>query len=212
MNNPTSQLIRIKDIRDDVFIMEDESLRAILAIPGINFNLLGEKEREIVIGNFKELLDGIDFTLQILTISRLANIEKYITSLKDRLEEEKEPLIKIQLEEYIKFIQDYTENHQIMKKIFYLIIPYETEIIQLGGKLTKKEYKKDEDFKQKLEQLETRVAYVSEKLSIIGLNPIRLNTSELLQLIYEMYNPTIRWGMAPIKIFEELISTLDNEI
>lgn len=212
MSNSTSQLIKIKDIRDDVIIMEDESLRAILAIPGINFNLLGEKEREIVIGNFKELLDGIDFTLQILTISRLANIEKYINTLKDRLEEETEALIKIQLEEYIKFIQDYTESHQIMKKIFYLIIPYETEVIQLGGKLTKKEYKKDENLRQKLEQLETRVAYISEKLSIIGLNPIRLNTSELLQLIYEMYNPNIRWGMAPIKIFEELISTLENEI
>lgn len=208
MSNATSQLIKIKNITDDVLVMEDDSLRAILAIPGINFGLLGEKEKSIVIGNFKELLDGIDFNLQILVVSRLAYVEKYINSLKERLEEEEEYLIKVQLEEYIKFIQDYTENHLIMKKIFYLIIPYETEVIKIGGQLSQKEYKKEESFRQKLEQLETRVSYIAEKLSIIGLTPIRLTTIELLQLIYEMYNPTLRWGLAPVKLFEELISSL----
>ncbi|GIW66181.1 MAG: hypothetical protein KatS3mg095_0079 [Candidatus Parcubacteria bacterium] len=208
MSNSTTQLIKIKDIKDDVLIMEDDSLRAILATAGINFSILGEKEREIIIGNFKELLDGIDFNLQILVISRLAYVEKYVNTLKERLEQEQEPLIKVQLEEYIKFIKDYTETHQIMKKIFYLIIPYESEVISLGRGLAKKEYKREESYRHKLEQLETRVSYISEKLSIIGLNPIRLNNSELLQLLYELYNPNLRWGMAPVHIFEELIANL----
>ena len=209
MSNNTEQLIKIKNIVDDIIIMEDDSLRAILAIPGINFNLLGEKEKELVISGFKELLDGIDFTLQILVVSRLAYVEKYLNTLKERLEQEEEYLIKIQLEEYIKFIKDYTENHLIMKKNFYLIVPYEYEVIKIRSKLSTKEYKKEETYKQKLEQLETRVAYLTEKLSVIGLPPIRLTTTELLQLIYEMYNPNLRWGLAPIKLFEEIISILE---
>jgi type IV secretory pathway VirB4 component len=131
MVNKTTDLIKIKDIKDDIIIMEDGSLRAVLAIPGVNFSLLGEKEQSIIIYNFKELLDGIDFQLQVLVISRLAYIEKYINYLEEILEKEYEPLIKIQLEEYIKFIKDYVENHLIMKKMFFLIIPYETETISI---------------------------------------------------------------------------------
>jgi type IV secretory pathway VirB4 component len=209
MVKSTSNLIKIKDIRDDVVITEDGGLRAILAVPGINFSLLSEQEKEAVVGLFKELLDGLDFSIQIFVVSRLAYIEGYINYLKERLEQETEPLIKIQLEEYIKFIQDYVETHRIMKKLFYIVIPYETEVIKIGG-LFKKEYKKEEEFYQQLEQLETRVIYITEKLSALGLQPIRLKTPELIQLFYELYNPNPRWGMAPIKLFEELMQMIEE--
>lgn len=209
MVKPTSSLIKVKDIKNDALIMEDGSLRAILAVPGINFSLLSEEEKNAVVGLFKELLDGLDFNLQILVVSRFAYIEGYINYLKDRLEEEQEPLIKLQLEEYIKFIESYVETHKIMKKIFYIIVPYETEVIEIR-KFGKKTKTKEEEFYRKLEQLETRVIYITEKLSSIGLQPLRLNSSELLQLLYEMYNPNLRWGLAPIKLFEELISSLEE--
>jgi len=209
MVKSTSHLIKIKDIRDDVVITEDGGLRAILAVPGINFSLLSEQEKEAVVGLFKELLDGLDFNVQIFVVSRLAYIEGYVNYLKERLEQETEPLIKIQLEEYIKFIQDYIETHRIMKKLFYFVVPYETEVIKVGG-VFKKEYKKEEEFYQQLEQLETRVIYITEKLSAIGLQPIRLKTPELIQLFYELYNPNPRWGMAPIKLFEELMQAIEE--
>ena len=209
MVKSTSNLIKIKDIRDDVVITEDGGLRAILAVPGINFSLLSEQEKEAVVGLFKELLDGLDFSIQIFVVSRLAYIEGYINYLKERLEQETDPLIKIQLEEYIKFIQDYVETHKIMKKLFYIVIPYETEVIKIGG-LFKREYKKEEEFYQQLEQLETRVIYITEKLSALGLQPIRLKTPELIQLFYELYNPNPRWGMAPIKLFEELMQMIEE--
>jgi len=209
MVKSTSNLIKIKDIRDDVVITEDGGLRAILAVPGINFSLLSEQEKEAVVGLFKELLDGLDFSIQIFVVSRLAYIEGYINYLKEKLEQETEPLIKIQLEEYIKFIQDYVETHKIMKKLFYIVIPYETEVIKIGG-LFKREYKKEEEFYQQLEQLETRVIYITEKLSALGLQPIRLKTPELIQLFYELYNPNPRWGMAPIKLFEELMQMIEE--
>jgi type IV secretory pathway VirB4 component len=210
MVNSTISLIKVKDIRDDVMILEDDSLRAVLAVPGINFSLLSEKERTGVVGLFKELLDGIDFNLQILVVSRLASIENYIKTLEDRLKIEEEELIKVQLEEYIKFLKEYIEMHKIMKKLFYIIVPYETTSVKLGGILKKKEFKKEEDYRKKLEQLETRVIYITEKLSVIGLQPIRLNNAELIHLLFEMYNPNLRWGMAPVKLFEELMEVSEK--
>lgn len=210
MVNVTANLIKVKDIKNDALIMEDGSLRAILAVPGINFSLLSEEERNAIVGLFKELLDGIDFNLQILVVSRFAHIESYINFLKERLEEETEPLVKLQLEEYIKFIESYVEAHKIMKKLFYIVIPYEGQVIEIR-KLGSKKKVKEEEFYQKLEQLETRVIYITEKLATIGLQPIRLNNTELLQLLYEMYNPNLRWGLAPIKLFEEIISAFEDE-
>lgn len=209
MVKSTSELIKVKDIKNDTLILEDGSLRAILAVPGVNFTLLSEEEKNALVGAFKELLDGLDFNLQILVVSRFAYIEGYLNYLKERLEIEDEPLIKLQLEEYIKFIQSYVETHKIMKKIFYIIVPYEAEVVEIR-KFGKGKKVKEEEFYQKLEQLETRVIYITERLNAIGLQPIRLNNTELLQLLYEMYNPNLRWGLAPINLFEELISSLEE--
>ncbi|MCL5258100.1 MAG: hypothetical protein M1505_02655 [Patescibacteria group bacterium] len=208
MVKPTFNLIKVADVRDDTMILTNGSLRAVLMVPGINFYLLAEKEKELVIDQFKNLLNGIDFPLQILTVSRLANIENYLNYLKSVLENEKEPLIRLQLQEYIEFLAGYIENHKIMKKMFYLVVPYESNLDM--SKLRKNDSSKEERYEEKLEQLETRIVYLSEKLSIIGLQPIRLQTSELIQLLFETYNPSLRWGLAPIQLFEQLSQTTLN--
>lgn len=208
MVKPTAHLIKIQDIRDDVLLLDNGGLRAVLLVPGINFYLLAENEKELVISQFKNLLDGLDFPLQILAVSRLANIENYITYLNTVLKTETEPLIKIQLREYIDFLADYIETHKVMKKMFYLVVPYDTAVVELG-RFGRKTTVKDERYQEKLEQLETRIIYLSEKLSVIGLQPIRLQTPELVQLLFEMYNPTLRWGLAPIQLFEDLLQSLE---
>ena len=110
--------------------MDNNALRAVLAVPGINFSLLTDTEKEIVISQFKELLDGLDFPLQFLIVSRFANTENYINVLRVKLGDETEPLIRLQLEDYIKFIREYTETHKVMKKIFY-VVEDSKELIQL---------------------------------------------------------------------------------
>jgi hypothetical protein len=57
-------------------------------------------------------------------------------------------------------------------------------------------------------QLETRVDYVTQILSNMGLMPIRLNNLELLELLFECYNPTLRYGQIPKQIIEKLTEFL----
>lgn len=209
MPNLVTQLIKVKDVRDDAYRLDNGGLRAVLAVPGINFSLLAEREKETAIGQFKEFLDGLDFPIQALVISRLANVENYLALLNQRLGQETESLIKVQLEAYISFIKEYVEAHKIMKKLFYLIVPYDPLTVELGGLRRRSTAQREESYRQQLEQLETRVIYVSEKLSAIGLQPIRLATAELIQLLFESYNPSTRWGTAPIQLFEELVAQQD---
>jgi hypothetical protein len=206
---PTFSLLKVKEIRNDAYILQNGGLRSVLQVNGLNLSLLSEKEQEIVIGQFKNLLDGLDFPIEILILSRLENINDYLKILHLRLEEEKDPLIKFQLEEYISFLEDYLQNHKIMKKIFYVVVPYDPLEVGLGflAKI-KKPAGLEESEETKFEQLEIRINYVIDSLTNIGLTYQRLSNLELIELLFEVYNPNLRWQQLPKQIIEKLAETL----
>lgn len=207
MTAPTFSLIKVKDVKNNVYVLDNGSLRAVLSVNGINFFLLSEKEQESLVEQFKGFIDGLDFPVEILVLSRLENINNYLKLLHLRLEEENNPLIKFQLEEYISFLEDYLQNHKIMKKLFYIIVPYDsvgTSAFSVG----KKEQAKEEDFQKKLNQLELRVNYVYESISNLGLSVSRLVDQELIELLFELYNPNLRWGQIPKQLIEKLSEIL----
>ncbi|MER3407036.1 MAG: hypothetical protein C4278_01240 [Patescibacteria group bacterium] len=202
MPEPTYSLIKVKDVKDNVYIMENGGLRAVLGVPGVNFELMNEEDQKIMLNKFKALLDGLDFNLEIFVLSRYENLDGYFRILHERLKEEKNELIRYQLEEYIAFLEDYLNNNKVMKKLFFVVVPYDEvsgELpLQIGQKLPSLSYE------EKLFQLETRINYVYEILSSAGLMPIRLNNFELLWLLFEVFNPNLRWGQVPKQILEKL--------
>ncbi len=211
MTAPTFSLIKVEDVKNNVYVLENGGLRAVLSVSGINFPLLSEGEQESLIGQFKGFLDGLDFSIEILIVSRLENINNYLKLLHLRLEEENNPLIKFQLEEYISFLEDYLENHKIMKKLFYIIVPYDPVEINLPllSKITKKEQQTEtESFQEKLNQLEIRVNYVYESISNLGLSVSRLIDQELIELLFELYNPNLKWGQIPKQLIQKLTEIL----
>ncbi|GIW65122.1 MAG: hypothetical protein KatS3mg093_101 [Candidatus Parcubacteria bacterium] len=204
MISPTFYLIKVKEIKNNIYFLDNGGLRAVLNVGGLNLSLLSEKEQKIVISQFKNFLDGLEFPVEILILSRLENISDYLKILHLRLEQETEPLIKFQLEEYISFLEDYLQNHKIMKKIFYVVVPYDEVNIGLG-KIRKIN---EEELEVKINQLEIRVSYVEESLSAIGLLTERLTDQELIKLLFELYNPNLRWGQVPNKIIEKLSESI----
>lgn len=206
MTNITISLLKVADVKDNCYVMENGNLRAVISVEGINFSLMGEEERSTLIGGFKSLIDGLDFPIEIVCLSRLENIGDYLNKLSTILNEEQDPLIKFQLEEYINFLENYMKDNLVMKKIFYLVVPYDTIEEGLGKK--EKSTAKDLTWRSKVDQLETRVGYIINSLSNIGIISRRLTTIELIQLLYEIYNPNIKWAQVPKQIIEKLAELL----
>ncbi len=98
---------------------------------------------------------------------------------------------------------------EIVTKTFYIIIPYVppafgaktgggpfgaagvSEIFGkfLGGKKNEKgEFKKD-NFEEYKSQLQQRVEAVAQGLARTGVRAVPLNTEELIELFYTLYNP-----------------------
>ncbi|GBD34543.1 hypothetical protein HRbin35_00272 [bacterium HR35] len=207
MPQPTYYLIKVKEIKDNVYILEDGSLRAVLAVPGINLDLMNEEDQNLFLNQFKALLDGLDFPLQVFIYSRYENLDNYLKIIQARLDEEENPLIKFQIEEYMKFLEDYLANHKVMKKMFFVIIPYDSASAGAPLPLAKK-LPETQDYQEMLFQLETRINYVTQILANMGLVPIRLNDLELLELLFESYNPSLRYGEIPKQIIEKLTEFL----
>ncbi len=226
----TEKFVSIETIRDDCVILKDGSLRAVVMVSGINFDLLSESEQDVIINAYQNLLNGLDFTLQTLVHSRKININNYLKKIKKRETQETNNLLRLQIGEYYNFIDELVKTSNIMVKRFYLIIPYSAmpaEIATVSGPLSqvfqkmpfgKKETPKQLEQKEEMDfinqklQLNHRVSAVITGLKPMGLNAIRLKTPELVELYYNFYNPEKqeRTNLTIASELEDLYSEEDN--
>lgn len=193
----SQQFVPIKEIQDGIVVLKDGGLRAILMASSINLSLKSQDEQTATILQFQNFLNTLDFSLQISVQSRKFNITNYVSLLEGRVREQTEPLLKIQTEEYIKFIKDFTESTNIMTKHFFLVIPLmplkgaEGGIMDkvLPSNKTMTRAEKEEAFSEERSQLEQRIAVVEQGLSRIGVRTLQLKTEDEVELFYRVFNP-----------------------
>ncbi|MCD6528148.1 hypothetical protein J7K44_00685 [bacterium] len=199
MSSLIQQHIEIKDIKDDVVILKSGELRAILMASSLNFALKSTEEQDAICFRYQEFLNSLDFPVQIMISSRKFIIDPYIEMLEKKIEQQSNELLKIQTTEYIEFVKQLTETTNIMTESFYIVIPLTPPILAKKptwiDKIFKKN-KKTEIEKERFEQLKTqlwqRVEFVQNGLQNFGIRAVPLNTQELIELFYKLYNPSAK--------------------
>ncbi len=202
---PSQKFVEIEDIKNGVIIMRNGTLRAILACSSINFALKSEDEQNALLYQFQNFLNSLDFPVQFIAQSRKINIEDYIKALEKLEGEQENELLKLQLAEYREFIRALVEGTNIMRKSFYLVIPFS---VFEGKKAAKgisafwgagKSLKlKDEDFQRARSQLVQRVEFVTQGIRRCGIHSIMLQDQELIELFWARYNPKLaEMGQVP---------------
>ncbi len=194
----TQQYLDIAEIKEDVVILRDGSLRAVLLVSSINFALKSEDEQNAIIAAYIGFLNNIDFPLQIVVQSRELNIDNYIADLKQKEKEQTNELLKMQITEYIQYIGELISMSKIMSKKFYVVVPYHplsdkhkgffATLFELFKPVTLIKIK-EERFQKRKTVLMQRVDNVTSGLASIGLNAVMLDTQSLIELYYNFYNP-----------------------
>ena len=193
--NKTQRFVPIKDVRGDVVIQKDGRMTMILLASSINFALKSYDEQRAVLQQFQNFLNTIDFTLQIYMQSRRLNIKPYIQLLGGLEAQQDNDLMRIQLREYMTFIESFTSEVDVMSKNFFVAISYmpgsENIAKGIGGLLTGKSSKvlPDREFEIDRTQLEQRASLVADGLARVGVKTIALRKDELVELFYHIYNP-----------------------
>ena len=198
----TQKYLNIAEIRDDIVILKDGSMRAVLLASSVNFALKSEDEQNAIIQSYIAFLNILDFPLQIVIQSRMLNMDKYLEELKQKQKEQTNQLLSTQMSEYYQYIKELITLGDIMSKKFYVVIPY----VAAGSKTTKKGFfsrlssmlaptkilqLSDKMFNQNIIRLQNRIEKVSSGLASLGVTAVQLNTRSLIELYYSSYNPEL---------------------
>ena len=200
----TQNSLPFAEVRDGIVIMNDGSFRAIVRAESINFDLMSGAEQESVEYSYQSFLNSLYFQTQIFIKSRKIDMRPYLERLSKIRTEMDNMLLGMLMEDYIYFISDLVEQTNIMSKEFYIIVPYYAdESLQKTLEQTKsafanlmnKDGKKgpvvinEQDLEKAKTELKNRVQNVVNGLLQVGINSAPLSTQELIQLLYNTYNP-----------------------
>ena len=204
----TQKYLEISEIKDSVVVMKTGGLRAILMVSSINFALKSIDEQDAIIYHFQSFLNSLDFSIQILINSRKLNIENYLEVLRETEKRQTNELLRMQTASYIEYIQGLVKMANIVSKTFYIVVPFSAAETKEGGMSKLKAsasasqiISNREVFEKYRDQLFQRVDHIIENLSGTGLRMTMLNTQELIELYYNLYNPDLadKKGLANIE-------------
>jgi len=206
----TQRYLPFSEIRENMIMMKDGSSRMVLRVHALNFNLKSQEEQDAILMSYQRFLNALNFPIQIIIRSLKVDIETYINRLKNMALKQENPLLQEQTYKYVDFLTTLIDLAQIMKKEFYIVVPYDfennesvrkTDIIgvfkSFWSALSQEESIADiRANRVRVARLKKwnyeRLSTVKMSLEAIGLKADELDKSEIVKLIYNYYNPRIK--------------------
>ena len=187
----TQDFLRFAEIHDNTIILKDGNLRQVLLCSSINFSLKSEQEQTAIIFGYQNFLNSLNFPIQILMQSKKLDLSNYLKKLGKLANSQQNELLRMQNLDYIDFIKRLINLANIMDKRFYVVIsfmlPPKANLISTTSAarviLTTTEFA---NYKKELDQ---RVQVTQSGLGSIGVRSALLETQQLIELLYGVYNP-----------------------
>lgn len=212
----TETMLPVSEIKNDTMILKDGGLRAVLKIQGLNLDLKNFDEQQIILEQYKKFLNGLDFPLQIIVRNTYLDLSEYLTYIQDNVGQLINPNLQEQGQAYLKFLQDIDlQQGLIYTKEFYIVVPYyEAEDDSKQIKKSRRDKLlnalRAKDSVEKIVEryrvfikgkagLETRCNLVNDGLSSMGITTERLDTADLISLLFRCYNPLIHSSESTMK-------------
>lgn len=197
----TQNHIDIIDIKDDVLVLKGGRYRIILEAQAINFDLLSEAEQDAAIYSYANLINSLDFPMQVVIRTRQVDITEYITYLQGYSKLQPTATLRQQLENYIKFVQELVSENTVLYKKFYVVIPHTSKVAEQSQSILDPLFKifgKEErvNLEYSVKQLdEAQKVFAQRTKELVwqfrrlGIGIRQLNTEDLIRLFYDIYNP-----------------------
>lgn len=189
----TQNFIEIENISDDIVIMRDGSGALVIETSAVNFGLLSEREQDALIYSFAAFINSLSFPIQILIHSRKMDISNYLNLIADRINKQETGLLKIQTQKYHEFIQNIVQDNEVLEKRFFIVIPFSVYELGVkggvsGSKAKKLPYPIDYIIKRAKTALLPKRDHVIRQISRLGIRGRQLNTEQLIELHYALFN------------------------
>ncbi len=110
----TQKYVDVEDVRDGIIVLKNGSIRCILLVSSINFDLKSSDEQDAIISQYQGFLNSLDFPLQIIVHSRRFRVEPYLEKLVEEEKHQENELLRFQISEYRNFVRNLTDVSNIM--------------------------------------------------------------------------------------------------
>lgn len=200
MGVPSQRYLDIAEVKEDVVVMKDGTLRVVLIVSSVNFALKSVDEQNAIVQAYMQFLNSIDFPIQIVVQSRRMNIDEYMRKLGEAEKGQGNELLRRQIGDYREYVKQLVSLGDIMQKKFFVTVPLDpatdkqkgffqrvSEILTPSAAIHLSEAR----FKKDKTSLMLRVNNVIGGLQSMSLNAAVLDTQSLIELFYTVYNPDL---------------------
>lgn len=199
----TQDHLNIVDVREGILVLTEGRFRKVIETTAINFDLLSEDEQNATIFAYSNLVNSLDYPVQILIRTRQVDVTNYLKYLKSHLREQPTAALREQLEDYMVFVKQLVTENTVLQKRFFIVIPYWTgavtqaqsktifDMLLSGFRKTETVEKRysETSFKKASRELNQRSDELKWQFKRLSIQIRPLETEELIRLFYEIYNP-----------------------
>lgn len=199
----TQKIIDIESIKDGIIVLKNQGIRSVLMCSSINFALMSDEEQKAKLYAYQDFLNSLSFPIQVVIQSKKLNIKRYIEKVKNAERLQENDHLRMQTAQYADFVLSLVELANITTNHFYVVVPYTNPLRQQqksGSPLdavknffspAQQVQKTMSLFEQDKKELILRVQTVASGLQGIGVKAAVLDTEEIIELLYSVYNPTV---------------------
>lgn len=200
----TQQYLEILDITKDILLLKDGSTALVMEVSAINFGLLSEPEQDAIIYAYAALINSLSFPIQIVISSRPKDVSNYLEYIDEQFQQAPSDMRRQQIASYRQFVANLITEQNVLDKNFYAVIPLSAIEVGLMGDsnpILSAARKKDQEFdkntviERALNTLLPRKDHMVSQFARFGLQTKQLNTKELIQLFYSLYNSQASEGV-----------------
>lgn len=174
-NVPSTQSwFPVADIHSRMIFRRDGHLVSAIRVQPVNIHLLSDKEKRMRISSLHEVFNGVDFPLQILSISKPVDLDGYIARLEQMRNEETNFLKRRLLDGYIRQAATLATGGEALERHFYILI----------SQAPSKKQQND------IHELMAKTNELSLNLTGAGLTSNVCSDQELRDLLFIFTNPT----------------------
>src|SRR3989344_6699429 len=189
----TQEHLDIVDIIDRYVILKSGACAIVRPSP-VNFDLLSEKEQDVIINTFAGLLNSLTFPIQVLVHTRQTDITNYLGKLDLLIRRQQNEFLKAQIENYREYIDRLASRKDILDKKFYVVVPYFDATLSQSAKKGRVNKSRQINIKSVLQRakdhLDPKIDHIASQLSRFGIKVQVLEEEQLVELFYTIYNPT----------------------
>lgn len=200
----TQAFLQFWEIKDSLITLKNGWVRAVLETSSINFNLKSEEEQKSIIYAYQGFLNSLNFPIQILVRSRKLDVDSYLSYIDSFVEKHDNPLLREQTQEYSSYISKLIDYANIMEKHFYVVVPVDGisnekkwffdfvwDVFSSGKESPAQVRTRLKNFEKLKKKIKPRIDAISSGLWAIWLNVRQLSSVEIIELLYQTYNPLV---------------------